>query len=195
MPVNTRLAEKPEWNQRTVLQKNEYEKTHDAITRTAKTACSKMRQFTIDRATYTSPINSTIKFQDEVRRQKEEGRFDWSKLVYRDPTLDDPVDRSLLRNRYRIQGSRTFQTDQHSGIWEYNKAEGRYVILAFTSYSIIMKNGEAPFVLILLLLLLNFGRLGTCGLIQVPSIITPRAMLSRSIIQTRTTTPAHICPI
>ena len=29
--------------------------------------------------------------------------------------------------RYRIEGSREFKTDQHSGVWELNKAEGRCV--------------------------------------------------------------------
>lgn len=125
LPVNTKLADAKPWNASVVMEKKTYDENHKSITDRSKSLCQKKREKTLDLSTYVSPINSSIKFQETVKQQKDDGFFEWKKRVYRDPTLDDPVNRSLLRNRHKVEEDRTYTTDKHSGVWQFNSVEGR----------------------------------------------------------------------
>jgi hypothetical protein len=72
---------------------------------------------------YKTPLERTVELQEEVRRQKATGEFNVRKPVFQ--AEERPVDRRSLRNRYAIEPSRKFKTTSHSGVWEFNKIEGR----------------------------------------------------------------------
>ena len=63
--------------------------------------------------------------QDEVRRQKAEGTFNSKRQVFQQS--EEPVNRKALVNRAAIEPSFKFTTTKHTGVWEYNKAEGRHM--------------------------------------------------------------------
>jgi hypothetical protein len=72
---------------------------------------------------YKTPLERSVELQEEVRRQKTAGEFNVRKPVFQ--AEERPVDRRTLTNRYAIEPSRKFKTTSHSGVWEFNKIEGR----------------------------------------------------------------------
>jgi len=71
-----------------------------------------------------APQQTTVLFQEEVRRQKKAGEFSLTKQVYQPPL--SPVDRTKLRNRYAIEKPNLKTKNSHSGVWEVGH-DGRYV--------------------------------------------------------------------
>lgn len=125
MPVNVKLTESVPWNSGVVLPKKVYDSNHNKLTATATVKCQNNRSKYLDESKYVSPMNSTKKLQDTVRDRKLEGTFEWKKLINRDRALDEPVDRRLLKNRCPTEKPQSTTSNQHSGVWGMNKAEGR----------------------------------------------------------------------
>jgi hypothetical protein len=90
-------------------------------------ACKTNRSKILNPANYLKPIETTNKLQEVIRQKKADGTFTWKKLINRDESLDEPVDRSLLKNRFPSEKSSAIVTTKHSGTWEFNPVEGRYV--------------------------------------------------------------------
>lgn len=74
---------------------------------------------------YANPLKQTSLLNEEVRRQKRAGTFSTERQIFTAP--EEPVDRTMLRNRYAIEPSLKYTTSKHSGVWELNKLEGRYM--------------------------------------------------------------------
>lgn len=74
---------------------------------------------------YVSPMQSSSQILEEVRRQKKAGTFSTKRTVFQ--KVEAPVDRSKLGNRLAIEPSRKYKVTEHSGKWEYNAIEGRYM--------------------------------------------------------------------
>jgi hypothetical protein len=124
-PNNTKLCDAQPWNVSTYFTATEREKDRNKYTTMTMESTKKTRATILNPAKYVSPIDSTNKLQETIRQKKADGTFTWKQLINRDESLDEPVDRSLLKNRFPAEKSRTQVTSKHSGTWEFNAAEGR----------------------------------------------------------------------
>lgn len=125
MPVHPNL-ERPfsqDWNVSTEVSKKDLTRAFDDMTGNAKLhTATKTRKY-VSKGAYKSPMQRTKEMNEEVRKQKREGTFSVEKPIFQEP--EEPVDRKELRNRYAVEPSLNFTTTKHSGVWEFNKAEGR----------------------------------------------------------------------
>ena len=164
MPINPKLKDAVEWNNRTQYVRDEVEACGREFTKTAleSTKLKHTRLFqtnllgtstvrpasegtreldgldiegegtrtspilaTTSSLKYVSPMESSQNILEEVRRQKKEGTFSTKKTVFQ--KVEEPVDRSKLRNRLAIEPSRKYKVTEHSGRWEFNPVEGRHM--------------------------------------------------------------------
>lgn len=153
MPINTNLMEPFEnhWNLST--QTNSKKDNEQQLHNLTMNSLNKTKSMNQKLKNYISPIDRSKALLDEVRKQKREGSFTLDKHVFHQP--EEPINRTKLVNQYAVEPSLKFKTNYHSGVWELNKTEGRYGILAHLTYP------SYPTLPSLLLLL------DTCGLILV----------------------------
>ena len=74
---------------------------------------------------YAGPVQSTRTLINEVRKKKRDGIFTPKKVITQ--AVEEPVNRKLLVNRQAIEPTRKYTTNNHSGVWEMSKADGRYM--------------------------------------------------------------------
>lgn len=130
MPINPNLEGSKEWNaSTTTVSRRQFQHKLEQMTQLAKETTAKKNLVFGTVFPYESPMESSIKYQEKVRLQKAEGRFDRTLHIDRPATV--PVDRTQLRNRYLVgkpgsgSGSGKYSTHEHSGVYEYNAAERR----------------------------------------------------------------------
>jgi hypothetical protein len=126
-PNHPNLRDAPSWNNSTFFTARDREVNRNAYTTMTMDACKTNRSKILNPANYLKPIETTNKLQEVIRQKKADGTFTWKKLINRDESLDEPVDRSLLKNRFPSEKSSAIVTTKHSGTWEFNPVEGRYV--------------------------------------------------------------------
>mmetsp|Transcript_9737 Transcript_9737/g.9819 ORF Transcript_9737/g.9819 Transcript_9737/m.9819 type:complete len:334 (+) Transcript_9737:111-1112(+) len=125
MPTHPNLVNKTKWNASTELLKNEREARLKSLVDKSASNSMKKKKDIKKSGRYISPIQRSEQFSDEVRRQKKSNSFSVEYHVFQEPP--PPVNRNELKNRYAIEASRKFITTKHSGKWDFNKAEGRYM--------------------------------------------------------------------
>jgi hypothetical protein len=123
MPINSKLEGSTAWQASTSFQTTELEKNLNIKTIKSLNWTKKVNETVKNKLEYDDPVKLTTLMQEEIRRQKSAGTFDPEKRLYRPPSA--PVDRSLLRNRFAIEKPNKVIINQHSGVWETNKADGR----------------------------------------------------------------------
>ena len=75
---------------------------------------------------YKTPFEQSKQIGDEVRELKRTGNFNKEE----DHTHHhEKVEQQKIpvKNRNAVESSRKFKTNHHSGVWEFNKVEGRYM--------------------------------------------------------------------
>jgi uncharacterized protein (DUF3084 family) len=134
MPIHPKFTEKKfeeEFNLSVKVNPKEISENHQQLTQQS-------RQQTLKKTTklknYMTPMERSIAFQEEVRRQKRQGEFTLEKHVFHTP--EEPIDRKALVNTFAVEPSLKFKTDHHTGVWEFNKTEGRSVDILLLSFAI-----------------------------------------------------------
>jgi hypothetical protein len=112
-----------EWNLSSAVQKANFDRSFDDLNSSAKhNTAVKTRKFVKDDS-YISPFQRSEMIQQEVRKQKAEGRFNAQANIFH--KQEESVDRKTLVNQAAVEPSLKFTTTKHTGVWEYNKHEGR----------------------------------------------------------------------
>mmetsp|Transcript_24160 Transcript_24160/g.33132 ORF Transcript_24160/g.33132 Transcript_24160/m.33132 type:complete len:318 (+) Transcript_24160:24-977(+) len=132
MPINTKLEGYTPWNESTSFSRREKDQTLAEITKNATNWSAQISQTLPRKKSYDTPQQTTVLFQEEVRRQKKAGEFSLTKQVYQPPL--SPVDRTKLRNRYAIEKPNLKTKNSHSGVWEVGH-DGRSMWSDTGSYS------------------------------------------------------------
>jgi hypothetical protein len=135
MPIHPKLTETFEsnWNLSNLVQKKEFQKSFQDLNQKSSQNSQKKAKKLL--SNYMTPMERTIAFQEEVRKQKREGAFTLEKHVFQPP--EEPVNRKALVNTCAVEPSLKFKTTRHTGVWEMNKTEGRSVsliVFSFLSY-------------------------------------------------------------
>jgi hypothetical protein len=125
MPVHPNLELKREWNSTIVLTTKEQEKGLDEKTKRAKSWTSKVNSTIAIKKEYISPMESTKLFQEAVRQQKFDGTFSTKEPVIRPQTV--PEVEMPFKNRYVNDRPQKVTLTEHSGVWERNKVDNKYV--------------------------------------------------------------------
>jgi hypothetical protein len=125
MPIHPKFTEKKfeeEFNLSSKVNPKEFTTNLQQLTQHS-------RQQTLKKTTklknYMSPMERSIAFQEEVRKQKRQGEFTLEKHVFHPP--EEPINRKALVNSFAVEPSLKFKTNHHTGVWELNKTEGRSV--------------------------------------------------------------------
>jgi hypothetical protein len=131
MPIHPKLAGKFEsnWNLSNLVQKNEFQKSFQDLNQKSTRNSQKKTKKLL--SNYMTPMERSIAFQEEVRKQKREGEFTLEKHVFQPP--EEPINRKALVNSCAVEPSLKFKTTRHSGVWEMNKTEGRFGCLLIVS--------------------------------------------------------------
>lgn len=125
MPVHPNLIDAEAWKISTECSLKEKKDRLAKMTEKAKQWTSKVNtNGETFRKAYTGPLKATIELQNTIRKQKEEGTFSLKKQVNRPGSA--PVDRTKLVNRLKVEKPAVFETTSHSGVYETNRADGRY---------------------------------------------------------------------
>lgn len=132
-----------EWNLSSAIQKSNFDKSFNDLNRSAKHNTTVKTQKLVKDDTYISPFRRSEMIQEEVRRQKAEGRFNVQSNIFQQE--EEPVDRRTLVNQAAIEPSLKFTTTKHTGVWEYNKQEGRHMWSDTGSFD-YNSRGDAVFV-------------------------------------------------
>ena len=123
LPTHPNLSSAKPWNPSTEFLPDDKEKSLKELEKKAMMNSIKKKSSLSEE--YISPEVIARKVGEEVRRQKQLGTFSVEHKVFQPPP--EPVDRASLKNRYAIEASRKYKTSHHSGVWEFNNAEGRYM--------------------------------------------------------------------
>lgn len=129
MPVHENLIDAPSWQSSTVLPYSEQNKRLEFLTRKAMIETQKARETRIKPKNYLTPVQQTIKIGNEARKKKLEGTFNVSEGISFNTkrAVTEPADPKQFKNRQAVERDMRYTTDQHSGVWEYNKIEKKYM--------------------------------------------------------------------
>lgn len=128
LPSSFKLVDAPAWNNRTgVINDSEDRQIRDYKQRklARQNSQRKLKQL-VRSGSYLSPVKRTEELQEEIRRQKREGTFTLDKRILRDP-IEEKVELYSTNNRFAIERPRLLRSTRHSGVWELNKSEGRFM--------------------------------------------------------------------
>ena len=144
MPVHEKLLSAKLWHTGTQLTGVEQARSLDKMTKTAraKTAKASYRYIKED---YLTPVQQTAQIQKNVRKQKAAGVFTTKKSIPIDDNNTDDSKTALtnnqmdgdegpandgkfeFKNTLAIEKSTRYKSDKHSGVWEYNKIERKFM--------------------------------------------------------------------
>ncbi len=75
--------------------------------------------------TYHTPVLRSARITERVRKLKHEGKFSPYRSVERPQT--EEIDRKGLKNRFALEPSRKYKVDSHTGVYEYNAIEKKFM--------------------------------------------------------------------
>jgi hypothetical protein len=120
MPNHPNLDDALSWSKTTVLSNKEKKNSYETMTlkskKNSKSVSDKLKN-------YETPMQHSDRMQAVVREQKRNGLFDVKKAILR--PASPPVNRNLLTNRHKVEPSRKYKTNKHSGTWELSKFDNR----------------------------------------------------------------------
>jgi hypothetical protein len=117
------LVDKQKWDLSTEFTEGFRKKTYDDLMGKSLKNTKKFNEKVAKTPTYASPFERSQQVSEEVRKLKGTKEFSYNRPVFQAP--EEPVNRKMLVNRFAIEPTRKFKTTQHSGVWEFNKHEGR----------------------------------------------------------------------
>lgn len=125
VPNNPKLDNAIPWNQST----KEDRTLRDKISRQKGDKASNNSKHTNHELgfsdTYHNPVLRSARITELVRNLKHEGKFSPHRFVDRPQT--EEVNRKELKNRFALEPSRKYKVDQHTGVYEYNAIEKRFM--------------------------------------------------------------------
>ena len=136
-PINSNLVNSRQWNSSSVLTMKEYKESLDQFTNKARASTAKSNSRYLNE--YLSPTNQTSHLQDLIRNQKTEGTFNRMKGVTLKEKEEIISSKDQFINRQAVEKSKKYKTDKHSGLWEYNKIEKKYMWSDTASFDINSK--------------------------------------------------------
>lgn len=136
-PVSNNLNNSKQWNSSSVLTMKEYKQSLDHVTNKARASTAKSNIRYLNE--YLSPIDQTNHLQNLIRNQKGEGTFNRIKGVTLKEKEEIINTRDQFINRQAVEKSKKYKTDKHSGLWEYNNIEKKYMWSDTASFNINSK--------------------------------------------------------
>lgn len=119
------LVDKQKWELSTEFTQEFRKQTYDELMDASLKNTKKFNEKVSKKPTYLSPFERSQQVSEEVRKLKASKEFSYSRPVFQAPV--EAVNRKMLVNRFAIEPTRKFKSTQHSGVWEFNKHEGRYM--------------------------------------------------------------------
>lgn len=123
LPNHPDLEDKDKWKESTQFSLKEVNNQLDSITTHSKDWTKKVGESLLKNKKYVGPMKSTMLLQKEVRKQKSDGTFSLNKQIHRPPT--PPVNRKALKNRFPNESLNIHVREEHSGVWETNRVDGK----------------------------------------------------------------------
>ena len=131
MPTHPKLVDALAWDPRTVLPAAEQAVNLARMTARSRAATAKVNGSLGLTREYMSPESQVCSINETVRSQKRDGTFSRSEQLASHTKHEQEVPlavyRRSLRNRQALEPSRKYSTYAHSGTWELNATEGRYM--------------------------------------------------------------------
>ena len=126
MPVHPKLENVASWNSNVTPSPKEREQTLMRMTLKSRAATAKMAKRVGSSQAYKTPYQQSEQISTEVRELKRTGNFN----IEEDHTHHHAKveqQKISVKNRNAVESNRKFKTNHHSGVWEFNKTEGRYM--------------------------------------------------------------------
>lgn len=112
-----------DWNCCTDLLPCDKNRAYDNLMKASTMHTKKQNKKIALKKDYVSPRERSAQVAEEVRKLKASNSFSKDRPVFQ--SAEKPINRKTLVNQFAIEPARKFKTTQHSGVWEFNAAEGR----------------------------------------------------------------------
>ena len=126
MPIHPKLENTQPWNNGTQLSPKERERSLQHMTQRSRAATAKVSKRIGRIQTYRTPFQQSVEIENEVRELKRNGTFN-KQEDHTHHHAHVEKEKIVIKNRNAVESSRKYVTNHHSGVWEYNKAEGRHM--------------------------------------------------------------------
>lgn len=127
MPIHPKLVDTPLWNSGTILNPKERDSNLERMTLESRAATAKHNRRIGQSTKYKTPYEQSTDINDSVRKMKATGTFNKEEDHTHIHHNTEGKEKIVFKNRNAVESSRKYATTRHSGIWELNKAEGRYM--------------------------------------------------------------------
>ena len=127
MPIHPNLIDEPLWNSGTTLNPKERDANLERMTIASRAATAKKNRRVGQSTRYKSPYEQSHEIMDNVRKMKAAGTFNKEEDHTHIHHSTQAKEKLVFKNRNAVESSRKYATTKHSGVWEYNKEEGRYM--------------------------------------------------------------------
>ena len=128
MPVHPNLEDATAWNTSTKVNHKDFKQSLNRMTSISRAATAKVSHKLGATAAYRKPVEQSNEILNDVRKLKKTGQFrkteDHSHGIQDNKVIQENYD---YKNRYGVEPSRKYKTNEHSGKWEFNKVENRYM--------------------------------------------------------------------
>ena len=126
MPTHPKLENVVAWNNSVSPSPKERETTLQRMTLESRAATAKVTKRVGTSEKYKTPFEQSKEIADEVRKLKRTGKFNKEEdHTHHHAAVEQQ--KVSVKNRNAVESSRKYKTNHHSGVWEFNKAEGRYM--------------------------------------------------------------------
>ena len=127
MPTSTKLENAKQWN--TSTSQNDSLRTKLFVEKGDRAKKNSMRVAReLNDLDYMSPIKQSAAVTKKVREMKRNGTFDYSESLHATATNTRPEQKTPpAKNRFALEPSRKYVHHHHSGVYEFNKTEGKYM--------------------------------------------------------------------
>ena len=123
--VHPNLLGAKEWNRTTELLPQHKEEAYQVLMESSLKHTKKRNKKVGTQKEYVSPLERSSRVAEEVRKLKASNSFSKDRPVFQ--SAEKPINRKTLVNHFAIEPSRKYKTTKHSGVWEFNAAEGRHM--------------------------------------------------------------------
>ena len=129
MPVHPNLLDKGPWDFGMVLTPEVRQKCLDIKTDKARAWTAKSNDRILKQsASYVGPMARVKQLTKTIRSQKKTGT--WSiptETKQMELHEQEPIDKSTFINRQAVEKSTRYKVEEHTGVYEFNKIEGKYM--------------------------------------------------------------------
>lgn len=121
--IHPALAGASQWNNSTELLSVDKNKAYKDLMASSMAHTRLQNLKVAKKQDYVPPMERSAKVAEEVRKLKSSNSFSKDRPVFQSAEM--PINRKTLVNHFAIEPSRKYKTTKHSGVWEFNAAEGR----------------------------------------------------------------------